>query len=186
MYCASCEVQTEFIYVMSNKVDHLCGLVVRVPGYITEMYCAPCEVQTEFICYVEQSRPPLWTSGQVSWLQIQRLGFDSRHYQVFWEVVDLERGPLSPVSTNEELFERKSSGSGLEKRKYGSRDPPLWLRDIPLTAKMSTNFPDKRCSPADWRHGVLSLLLIYDRVVFNRPLLFYNSLQLSYRDISAF
>jgi hypothetical protein len=27
----------------------LCGLVVRVPGYTTEMYCVSCEVRTEFI-----------------------------------------------------------------------------------------------------------------------------------------
>jgi hypothetical protein len=27
----------------------LCGLVVRVPGYRTEMYCASCEVRTGFI-----------------------------------------------------------------------------------------------------------------------------------------
>jgi hypothetical protein len=27
----------------------LCGLVVRVPGYTTEMYCASFEVRTEFI-----------------------------------------------------------------------------------------------------------------------------------------
>jgi hypothetical protein len=33
MYCASCEVRTEFVYVMSKKVDRLCGLVCRVPGY---------------------------------------------------------------------------------------------------------------------------------------------------------
>jgi hypothetical protein len=26
-----------------------CGLVVRVPGYRTEMYCVSCEVRTEFI-----------------------------------------------------------------------------------------------------------------------------------------
>jgi hypothetical protein len=25
--------------------------------------------------------PPLWSSGQSSWLQIRRHGFDSRHYQ---------------------------------------------------------------------------------------------------------
>jgi hypothetical protein len=49
MYCASCEVRTEFIYVMYKKVDRLCGLVVRVPGYTTDMYCASCEVRTEFI-----------------------------------------------------------------------------------------------------------------------------------------
>jgi hypothetical protein len=33
MYCTSCEVRTQFIYVMQKKVDRLCGLVVRVPGY---------------------------------------------------------------------------------------------------------------------------------------------------------
>jgi hypothetical protein len=36
--------------------------------------------------------------------------------------VDMERGPLSLVSANEELLERKSSGSGIENRKYGRRD----------------------------------------------------------------
>jgi hypothetical protein len=40
-------------------------------------------------------------------------GFDSRRYQIFWEVVGLERGPLSLVRTIEELLEWKSSGSGL-------------------------------------------------------------------------
>jgi hypothetical protein len=33
---------------LSHK-DRLCGLVVRVPGYTTEMYCISCEVRTEFI-----------------------------------------------------------------------------------------------------------------------------------------
>jgi hypothetical protein len=37
--------------------------------------------------------------------------------------VGLERGPLSLVSTIEELLARKSSGSGLEIRDYGRRDP---------------------------------------------------------------
>jgi hypothetical protein len=41
-------------------------------------------------------------------------GFDSRRYQIFWEVVVLERGLLSLVSTTEQLLGRKSSGSGLE------------------------------------------------------------------------
>jgi hypothetical protein len=65
--------------------------------------------------------PPLWSSGQSSCLQIQRSGFDSRRYQIFCEVVGLERGPLSLVSTIEELLERKSSGSGLESRDYDRR-----------------------------------------------------------------
>jgi hypothetical protein len=61
------------------------------------------------ICTVEV---PLWSSGQSSWLQIQRSEFDSRRYQIFTEVVGLQRGPLSLVSTIEELLERKSNGSG--------------------------------------------------------------------------
>jgi hypothetical protein len=31
------------------RSDRLCGPVVRVPGYITEMCCVSCEVRTEFI-----------------------------------------------------------------------------------------------------------------------------------------
>jgi hypothetical protein len=73
--------------------------------------------------YVEESRPPLWPSGQSSCLQIEMSGFDSRRYQSFREVVGLERGPLSLVSTIEELLGRKNSGSGLESRSYGRRAP---------------------------------------------------------------
>jgi hypothetical protein len=49
-------------------------------------------------------------------------GFDSRRYQIFWEVVSLERGALSLVSTTDELLGRNSSGSGLENREYGRGD----------------------------------------------------------------
>jgi hypothetical protein len=38
----------EFQHVKDWR-DRLCGLVVRVLGYRTEMYCASCEVRTEFI-----------------------------------------------------------------------------------------------------------------------------------------
>jgi hypothetical protein len=73
---------------------------------------------------------PLWSSGHSSWRQIQRSGFDFRCYQIFWEVLGLEWGPLSLVSTIEELLERKSSGSGLETREYGHRDLSSWPRGI--------------------------------------------------------
>jgi hypothetical protein len=46
------------------------------------------------------------SSGQSSWLQIRRPGFNSRHYQKK-KVVCLERGPLSLVSTTEEILDRK-------------------------------------------------------------------------------
>jgi hypothetical protein len=85
----------------------------------------------------------LWSSGQSFWLQIPRSGFDSRRYQIFWEVVGLEQGPLSLVSTTEELLERKSSGSGLESREYCRRDPSrrphgtLYPKKLALTSPTS-------------------------------------------------
>jgi hypothetical protein len=82
-----------------------------------------------YICYVEESRPPLWSSGQSSWLHIQRSGFDSR------------RCPLSLVSTIEELFGRQSSGSGVERREYGRRDPLSWPRDTLYPQKLALTSP---------------------------------------------
>jgi hypothetical protein len=72
------------------RLDRLCGLLVRVPGY--------------------------------------RSRFDSQRYQIFWEVVGLEPGPLSLVCTIEELLGRKSSSSRLESQEYGRRDPSRWPR----------------------------------------------------------
>jgi hypothetical protein len=63
--------------------------------------------------------PRLWYSGQNSWLKIQRSGFDSRRYQIFSEVLGLERVSFSLVSTTED----KNQCFGLETREYGRRDP---------------------------------------------------------------
>jgi hypothetical protein len=52
--------------------------------------------------------PPLWSSGQSSSIQIRRPGFDSRHYQKE-KIVGLGRGPLSLVSTTEELLDRNAA-----------------------------------------------------------------------------
>jgi hypothetical protein len=79
-----------------------------------------CSIMPQLLCYrmpptqtkapkcivvVCSLRPPLWSSGQSSWLQIRRPGFDSRHYQK--KVVGLERGPHSLMSTTEELLDKK-------------------------------------------------------------------------------
>jgi hypothetical protein len=117
--------------------------------------------QLNIALLTEYVRPPLWSSDQSSWLQIQRSKFVYRHYQIFWEVVGLERVPLSLVSTIEELVERKNSGSGLENRDYGRRDSPCWLRTIPLSSNAGTNLADKRrllgrySSLADWSYRVI-------------------------------
>jgi hypothetical protein len=68
-------------------------------------------------------------------------GFDSQRYQIFWEVVGLERGPLSLVSTIEELLGRKNSGSGLENREYVRGDPLRWPRDTFYTQKLALTSP---------------------------------------------
>jgi hypothetical protein len=65
-----------------------CGIHHRVVRMWTDFsyYClATCyklvSRTADFRPWRWRWRPPLWSSGQSSWLQIRRLGFDSRHYQ---------------------------------------------------------------------------------------------------------
>jgi hypothetical protein len=90
----------------------------------------------------------LWSSGQSSWLQIQRSGFDSRRYQTFWEVVGLERGPLNLVSTIEGILGRKSSGSGLESKEYGRIDQLRWPRGTLYLQTLALTSPTSGSSSA--------------------------------------
>jgi hypothetical protein len=94
------------MFTYLSVFDRLCGLVFRVPGYIS-----------------------------------RGLGFDSRRYQIYWEVVGLQRGPLSLVNTIEELLGRKGSGSRLEIRKYGLRDPLCWPRNTLYPQKLTLTSP---------------------------------------------
>jgi hypothetical protein len=92
-------------------------------------------------------RPPLWSSGQsclvvrVPGYRSRGSGFDSRRYQIFWEVVGLERGPFSFVSTIEELLGRNSRGSGLENREYCRGDRLRWPRDTLYPQKLALTSP---------------------------------------------
>jgi hypothetical protein len=91
---------------------------------------------------------------------VQRSGFDSRRYKIFWEVVSLELGPLSLMSTIEELLERKSSGSCLESREYGRRDPSRWpsiRKKLELTSPTSGD-RSVGIVRLDWGHGVCIVL----------------------------
>jgi hypothetical protein len=108
------------------------------------LYVLYYELNLYMLC--RRSRPPLWSSGQSSWLQIQRSGFDSWRYHIFWEVVGLERGPLSFVSTIEELLGRNSSRFGLENREDGRGNLSGWPRGILYPQKLALSSPTSGCS----------------------------------------
>jgi hypothetical protein len=114
------EVSFVFLFIFSplrsssHPIVLLHGLTLHLP--LWRFNCHPTFTQQ-----LALFSPPLWSSGQSPLLQIQRSGFDSRRYQIFSEVVGLERSPLSLVSTTEELLGMNISGSGLEYREYGRR-----------------------------------------------------------------
>jgi hypothetical protein len=60
--------------------------------------------------------------------------------------VGLERGPLSPVSTIEDLLRRKISDSGLDSREYDHKGSVMLTTRHSLSAKVGTKFADKRRS----------------------------------------
>jgi hypothetical protein len=78
---------------------------------------------------------------RVPGIKSRGIGFDSRRYQIFWEVMGLERGQLSLVSTIKELLGRNNSGSGLENREYGRGNPLCWPRDILYPKKLALTSP---------------------------------------------
>jgi hypothetical protein len=117
--------------------------LVRLVCFLCVRACACVRVRVKL---VGDQSPPLWSCGQSSWLQIQRSGFDSWGYQIFWEVVSgsgtLKRGPFSLVNTIEELRGRNNSGSGLEIWEYGHSDLSRWpctlyLQKLALTSLTS-------------------------------------------------
>jgi hypothetical protein len=68
-------------------------------------------------------------------------GLNSRLYKIFWEVIGLERGPVSLVSTTKELLGTNSSGFGLENREHGRGDPLRWSSDTLYPQKLAVTSP---------------------------------------------
>jgi hypothetical protein len=104
-------------------------------------------------------------------------------YQIFWEVVGLERGPLSLVSAIEELLQRKSNGFSIENRNYGNRDPPNWPRDTLYLHKLTLTSPTsggRSVGVVRSRTQATEFVLIYMEVkeIQKFHLLSYNAIQL--------
>jgi hypothetical protein len=122
------------------------------------------------------ARPPLRSSGQSSWLQIQRSRVRFLALpDFFWEVVGLERGPLSLVMIIAALFQG-NSGSGLENRKFTTVGEPLrWPRDTLYPLKLALTSPTsggrsvgRYSSLADSSHGVfMGASIKHDQKIFH-------------------
>jgi hypothetical protein len=79
-----------------------------------------------FTCPYHPDRPPLWSSGQSTWLQIQRSGFYSRRNQISWKYWvwnGIHSAPWVKLR------------SYLENREYGRRDKSRWTPWHPFSAK---------------------------------------------------
>jgi len=75
------------------------------------VYKTPSQILNYYYCNNNNNNDRLCgLVVRVSGYRYRSHGFDPRRYQIFWVVVDLERGPLSLVSlvrSIEELFEWK-------------------------------------------------------------------------------
>jgi hypothetical protein len=72
-------------------------------------------------------------------------GFDSRRYQIFWEVVGQERGLLTLVRITEEVLESRSSGFGSRKLRLTAVEIRCADHTTPSIRK-SCHYADERLS----------------------------------------
>jgi hypothetical protein len=115
-----------------------CGMNIMPLAIIPHLCCKLCVTDSDRLCGLV-----IRVSGYGTQRSIYK--FDSGCYQIFWEVVSLERGPLSLVSTVKEVLEIKSRGSGLEIREYCRRDLSRWPRGTFYQKEYALTSPTSGC-----------------------------------------
>jgi hypothetical protein len=112
--------------------------------------------------------PPLWSSGQSSWLQIRRPGLDSRHYPK--KSSGSGTGSTQPREYNWGATWQKSSGSCLENREYGRRDPSRWPRGTLYPQKLAMTSPTsggRSVGIVRSRTQTMEFVLVFDETLFH-------------------
>jgi hypothetical protein len=103
--CKITYIQTQILFNVWKTIYHtMCLNTMPQDVWETGGKASACNWRGDRLCGLVVRVPGYRSRGP---------GFDSGRYQIFWEVVDLERGPLSLVNTTEELLGWKSSGSGV-------------------------------------------------------------------------
>jgi hypothetical protein len=95
------------------------------------------------LSYVRFCSQPLWSSGQ------EFLATDPEvrvRYPALLDFLKSSRSGTRSTQPREYNWGATWKKNGLENRNYGRRDPPRWLRDTPISTKVSNNFADKRRS----------------------------------------
>jgi hypothetical protein len=121
--------------LFSNTLSLCSSFIIR--GQVSHLYKTRGKIIVLYILIDRLCRLVVRVPGY----RIRGPGFDSRRYQFFWEVVGLERSPLSLVRIIEELLGRKAAAPVQKTEINGHGDPLRWPRDTLYPLKLALNSP---------------------------------------------